>query len=59
VASGSLTVARSWGVPGAGYSPARMVADDSGLDRDGALERVRARVLAAARRHLSPATPRT
>jgi RNA polymerase sigma factor (sigma-70 family) len=55
VASGSLTVARSWGVPGLGYSPARLVVDDSDFDRDGALEQVRARILAAARRHLSPA----
>jgi RNA polymerase sigma factor (sigma-70 family) len=46
---------RSFWSMGLGYSPARMAADDPPLARDVALERVRARLLGAARRHLSPA----
>jgi RNA polymerase sigma-70 factor (ECF subfamily) len=37
-----------------GYSPAQMSAEDAALTREATLERVRARILAAARRSLSP-----
>lgn len=40
---------------GVGYSPTRMVSTEARLTRDAALEKVRARILSAARRDLSPA----
>jgi RNA polymerase sigma factor (sigma-70 family) len=53
--SGLIAVGRSWGFQGVGYSPAGMAVADPPLTREAVLERVRARILGAARRDLSPA----
>ena len=52
---GLLTLDRSLSFRGLGYSPARMVVVDPPLDQEAVLEKVRARILSAARRGLSPA----
>ena len=49
------TAGRSFWLTGVGYSPAGMAIDDPPLTREAALEKVRARILAAARRSLFPA----
>jgi len=50
----TLAAERTSWCPGVGYSPARMVDTDAPLTREAALEKIRARILAAARRGLSP-----
>jgi RNA polymerase sigma-70 factor (ECF subfamily) len=55
VATEVARLGRSSWFGGLGYSPARMAAEEPLLTREAALERVRARVLGAARRSLSPA----
>jgi len=46
---------RSFPTPAVRYSPARMATGDEPLSRDATLEALRVRILAAARRRLSPA----
>ncbi len=50
----TLVAERTSWCPGLGYSPARMVDTDAPLTREAALEKIRARILASARRGLSP-----
>jgi RNA polymerase sigma-70 factor, ECF subfamily len=50
-----VAVRRSLRFTPLGYSPARMSTEDAALTREAALERVRTRILAAARRSLPPA----
>jgi RNA polymerase sigma factor (sigma-70 family) len=54
VPSGLLTFDRSSCFGGVGYSPARMVVADPPRGREAVLEKIRTRILGAARRGLSP-----